>query len=196
LAAFAVPVQSGWGLPESALRALLDPRQAARPVSSNTDTPQTAGQQRDLEAPPVEPSARRSAMTALLVAGVMLSGLFAFFLRSSSHADRPMHALSLILPVSTSLLVIGLGLFVATRRIRVSYDGELCIETRALGFVLRRLRVPKTALLGAWAVSPDSGPALHVLIATTSGPLAIRCSAQTARELAADLMRPLAECDA
>lgn len=168
-----LPVVSGWGLPQDAA-----PWEAPAPAA---DTAQGHVDLTVLRHP-----AQRSSAITTLIGGVATATAMGIMIGAQAERGDPISRLSVVLAGATVVLILLIGAFIATDRIRIWGDTELRIERRALGIVWKRQLIPRAALRHAWAVGPDAEPH-HLLLQLDSGLLALRCVGEQARRLRSQL---------
>ncbi len=168
-------VTAGWGLPPDA-----------------TPWEKPSGSQRGSEAAPIDvtvvpnPSQRPAAITTL-IGGVGTATAMGIMMGAQHERGLPVATLSLVLAGGTVFLILLIGAFIATDRMRIQGDSELSIERRALGITWKRQTIARTALRHVWAVGPDPAEPHHLLLQLDSGPLALRCVGNEARALRSQL---------
>ncbi len=173
-----LPVRAGWGLPT-------DAKPWERP-GDNTPQPARAFAPIDMTALR-HPSQRASAVTTL-IGGVGTATAMGIMMEAQHDRGLPVSGLSLALAGGTVALILLVGAFIATDRLRIRGDGDvLHFERRALGIVWKRHTFKRTALRHVWAVGPDPGVPRHLLLQLDNELLSVRCLGEQARQLRSQL---------
>jgi hypothetical protein len=134
--------------------------------------------------------AQRRVAGTTFVAGIFVLVSTAVLIRSPERSIGP-STLELALPVLAACFAIVLGaiLFGVRRRIELSPAG-IDATTLLYGFPIGSRTRLASGVARAFAVSPDGGPARHVLFATTSGPASIAAHSEGAGWLVARMLQP------
>jgi hypothetical protein len=174
-AALSLPVHGGWGLP------------AASPW---IDVPMHGARE---DAPPAplwdERIAKRRSATVLFLGAVAIGVGIARTVHARVELGQMPSALSLALPSMGVVTLLILGATVATLHWSLHVGDTLVSEKRWLGIRLVRRSVPRDAIRNAYVVSPDGGSVSHLVVDTTTGPLAFPCDDES-RSKVSELVAP------
>lgn len=171
-----LPVLTGWGLPADATP-WETPKQESRTQHQSAPI--------DTEVLP-RPSQRSSAVTTL-IGGIGTATAMGIMVGAQRERGLPVSGLSLTLAGATVILILLVGAFIATDRVRVHGTEELHIERRALGIVWKRQSIRRTALRHVWAVGPNPAEPHHLLFQLDDGLMALPCVGEQAEHLRAEL---------
>jgi hypothetical protein len=172
-----LPVRGGWGLPADAApwdtpkQEQSPPRRGGAPIDALVRR---------------HPAQRSSAVTTL-IGGIGTATAMGIMIGAQRERGLPVSALSLTLAGATVVLIVLIGAFIASDRLRIQGDDELCIERRALGIAWKRQTIQRSALRHAWTVGPDPAEPHHLLLQLDSGLLALPCVGDQARKLQSQL---------
>lgn len=174
-------IVSSWGLDREALVALLGNASARSPVpqAAGTQAPDLDSRAANRLQADVHP-AQQAVARALLFGSLFVVTVTGVVFVRRLEQGFTISWLSWLMPSIASSLALS---FAAITKFNhcVFYSGnKLLIERRVLGLTLTRHQLDPDNLLGAWGVSPDGGAPLHLLIATRSGPIEVRCCGQGA----------------
>jgi len=172
-----LPVRAGWGLPADAA-----PWDPARLEQS---PPARGGAH--IDARVLRHPAQRSSAVTTLIGGVGTATAMGIMIGAQRERGLPVSSLSLSLAGATVVLILLIGAFIASDRLRIQGDDELCIERRALGVAWKRQLIQRSALRHAWTVGPDPTEPHHLLLQLDSGLIALPCVGEQARQLQSQL---------
>jgi hypothetical protein len=174
-----VNVERGWGLPKHAAPWL--------PVPETPELPPPAASQTQKQAQTQFSGALRNSQFGAAIsvaAGVVLVGsVSGLVLMGRVQRGAPTEPLSLILLGVCLTFLIALAAALAGARLRVRIARSIVIEKHIFGWVRRRIELPRRQVSAVYAVAPGSGPATHLLLQTSQGPLAFRSSTELAESV-------------
>jgi hypothetical protein len=178
-----LPVLAGWGLPEAARPWELGspPAGAPKPAASETFVIEQ-----------VEASQGSSAWT-VIVGGLAVGALMAVMMMARLERGQQISPLSWALSIGTIAIVVGVGIRIASQRVRVSVGADLCIERAVLGLRIARRCIPLSAIRAAHAVGPEPSEPRHVLLETSEGPVSFACAGRTALSVRDKVLSSIAE---
>jgi hypothetical protein len=169
LASWDIAVESGWGLPDDAIRPD-SPRMLAGPSLLELSFQGRPGR-----------SYREAGLT------VLATGILIFLVLGRMVADRvsagtPASTVSLAVPALLLVTVLFAGALVLTLRTTLTVGRAVVYRQQVLGLTLRELELPVAMVWGLYAVAPVSGEVLHVLVDLGDRVLAVPCPETDASE--------------
>lgn len=167
----------GWGLPAGA-----EPWRSASPTAPESPEPSAdAAAQHRVLIEPRNPSLP-GGITAL-VGGLGVGLMWGVDLYRRAESGLPLSALSILLAIFFSGLLVLLGLALVTHKLVLLTGQQIALYSVSLGVQRRRFEIPRAAMRAAHAVGPEGGDAWHIVLETIAGPESIPCRPSSAAEL-------------
>lgn len=176
LAVWPLPVRSGWGLPKHA---------APWSIEASTNR---LGRGSPGFSVIGAPMASTGSALATGIGGALIAAIIALVLESRLSHGAEISRLSLVLPILGLTFLFLFAASLASARVRITKNHVLVIEQRTLSLTWRTTRIEASDVVAAYAVQPNSGHPAHLLLQTGTRLVAVRCSGDAARAVAARLL--------